>query len=339
LKECCRTAAAAFGWSEFRSGLKPRRDGARALGYGMAAACYPVYRNTTEASVSLWRDGSASIRCGTQDVGAGTYTVLAQLVADMLGIPLHRVRVELGDTSLPEGPPSAGAMATASFVPAVETAAQRVRERLFASASKDIDSPVRGADPARLSIRDGNIVDAESGRSEPLAQQLARLAEDIEHSARTAPDAKPAYSGYSHGAIFAEVSVDPTLGEVRVRRISAAYASGRILNPRLVRGQYIGGLIAGIGMTLHEAVSTDRNLGCVVNDNLCDYLLPVHADIPEFDIHLVQQTDPHLAHGVKGVGMIGAVGVSAAIANAVYDACGRRVRELPIRLEQTLGYA
>jgi xanthine dehydrogenase YagR molybdenum-binding subunit len=185
-------------------------------------------------------------------------------------------------------------------------------------------------------LRGGTIVDAQSGCSDSLAEQLARLREDIEDFARTAPEAKPAYSGYSHGAIFAEVSVDLTLGEVRVCGISAAYASGRILNPRFVRGQYIGGLIAGIGMTLHESVTTDKNLGRIVNDNLSDYLLPVHADIPEFDVHLVQQSDPYLGHGVKGVGMIGAVGVSSAIANAVYDACGRRIRELPIRLEHIL---
>jgi xanthine dehydrogenase YagR molybdenum-binding subunit len=336
LRECCRIAANAFGWSDCLSGLKPRWDGVRALGYGMAAACYPVYRNIAEASVQLRRDGSASVRCGTQDVGAGTYTVLAQLVANGLGIPLDRVSVELGDTWLPEGPPSSGARATASFAPAVETAALRVSRRLLALASEDVDSPHHGADAARLSLRCGTIVDAESGRSDSLAKQLARLREDIEDSARTAPEAKPPYSAYSHGAIFAEVSVDLTLGEVRVRRISAAYASGRILNPRFVRGQYIGGLIAGIGMTLHESVTTDKNLGRIVNDNLSDYLLPVHADIPEFDVYLVQQRDPHLGHGVKGVGMIGAVGISSAIANAVYDACGCRVRELPIRLEHIL---
>ena len=336
LRECCRVAADAFGWNDYLSGLKPRRDGVRVLGYGMAAACYPVYRNIAEASVQLRRDGSASIRCGTQDVGAGTYTVLAQLVANVLGIPLDRVTVELGDTSLPEGPPSAGAMSTASFVPAVETAALRVRQRLLSLACEDAASPHQGTHVARLSLRDGTIHDAQSGRSESLAEQVARLPKDIEDFARTAPEAKPAYSGYSHGAIFAQVSVDRTLGEVRVRRISAAFASGRILNPRFVRGQYIGGLIGGIGMTLHEAVTTDKNLGRIVNDNLSDYLLPVHADIPEFDIHLVQQNDPYLGHGVKGVGMIGAVGISAAIANAVYDASGCRVRELPIRLEHIL---
>jgi xanthine dehydrogenase YagR molybdenum-binding subunit len=337
LPECYGVGAAAFGWDRRVAAVGATREKHLLIGSGMASACYPVYRMASEAAVRMSADGSLTVRCGTQDVGAGTYTVLAQLVADILGVPLRLVSVALGDTALPEGPVSGGAMATASFTPSVEAAARLLRERVVSLATNDPRSALFGVPAADLSLHDGLIEHAGSGHRETLSELVTRNSPNgLEECARTAPDEKPRHSGYSHGAVFAEVSVDPDLGEVRVRRITAAYASGRLLNPRLVRSQYIGGLIGGIGMALHEATLTDEPVGQVVNDNLSDYLIPVHADLPHFDIHYIPQDDAHLGGGIKGVGMIGTVGTAAAIANAVYHACGRRVRSLPIRLEHIL---
>jgi xanthine dehydrogenase YagR molybdenum-binding subunit len=337
LRECYSVGAQSFGWDR-----RPREPGAlRAgryrLGWGMASACYPVYRMASEAAVRIGGDGSVQVRCGTQDMGSGTYTVLGQLAAASLGVPLSRVTVELGDTDLPEGPYSGGSIATASFTPAVEEAVRDLRRRLIELAIGDPQSPMHGLAADRVAIQDGYLTTQAGNLSEPLADLLARTAPDgLEASASAAPDQAPKFSSYGYGAVFAEVRVDPELGEVRVTRLTAAYAAGRILNPLLARSQFVGGLVWGIGMALHETTVMDEQLGRIVNDNLADYLIPVHADMPRFDVHLLEEHDPHLAGGIKGIGMLGAVGTAGAIANAVFHATGRRMRDLPIRLEHCL---
>jgi xanthine dehydrogenase YagR molybdenum-binding subunit len=299
------------------------------------------------------------VRCGTQDLGTGTATILAQLAAGALGVPLGAVTVEIGDTELPEGPYSGGAHVTASVTPAVEQAARLLRRQLIERAVADPASPLFGLAPDQLAIREarspgvgpptglpagrrsspvgsiaGGMVTG-AGRSEPLAALVARTG-GLACTAQAAPDPEPRTSSYAHGAVFVEVAVDPELGEVRVRRICAAYACGRILNPLLARSQLVGGLVLGIGMALHEMAVTDARSGRVVNTNLADYAIAGHADMPRFEVALVDDHDPHLAGGIKGVGMIGTVGVAAAIANAVFHATGRRIRDLPIRLESFL---
>jgi xanthine dehydrogenase YagR molybdenum-binding subunit len=338
LRECYRVAAASFGWKKRPTPTGALRDGNWRLGWGMASACYPVYRMTSEASVRVERSGAVLVRCATQDIGTGTYTVLAQLAAAALGVPLDRVSVEIGDSTLPEGPYSGGSMATASFTPAVEEAARMLRRRLLALATTDPDSPLNEIAIDRLTIEAGRVKSRNGNQSETIAELVARTApEGLEALARTAPEERPRHSSYGYGAVFAEVRVDSELGEVRVSRITAAYAAGRILNPMLARGQYIGGLVGGIGLALHEATIVDERLGRIVNGNLADYLIPVHADMPRFDIHLVDEDDPHLGGGIKGIGMLGIVGTAAAIANAAFHATGRRIRDLPIRLESFLG--
>jgi xanthine dehydrogenase YagR molybdenum-binding subunit len=335
LRECYRVAARSFGWEKRPREIATLRDGRHRIGWGMASACYPVYRMASDAVVRIAPDGSVVVRCGTQDMGTGTYTVLAQLAAAILGVPLGRVAVELGDTTLPEGPYSGGSIATASFTPAVEDASRQLCRRLAELAVGDPDSPLHGLAADRITIDDGYL--RSENRSEALADLVARAApEGIEAVARAAPEDKPRHSSYSYGAVFAEVRVDSELGEVRVMRLTACYAAGRILNPLLARSQFIGGLVGGIGMALHEDTVMDERLGGVVNDNFADYLIPVHADMPRFDIHLVDEDDPHLGGGIKGIGMLGTVGTAAAIANAVFHATGRRIRELPIRLEHFL---
>ena len=334
LEACYRVAADAFGWHARPRQIGSLRVGRVRLGWGMAAACYPVYRMASHAEVAVDPDRGVTVRCGTQDLGTGTTTILAQLAAGTLGVPLDRVAAEIGDTDLPEGPYSGGAHVSASVTPAVERAARALRDRLIARAVADPASPLRGLAPGRVAIADGVMTGA--GRSEPLMALVARTG-GLACTAHAAPEPRPRFSSYAHGAIFVEVGVDPELGEVRARRISAAYACGRILNPLLARSQLVGGLTLGIGMALHEAAITDDRSGRIVNSNLADYAIAVHADMPRFEIALVDDHDPHLDGGVKGIGMIGTVGVAAAIANAVFHATGRRIRELPIRPEAFLG--
>jgi xanthine dehydrogenase YagR molybdenum-binding subunit len=298
LLECYRIGADAFGWQHRPSKPGTLRYGRYRIGWGMASAAYPVHRMAAEVGIRIDRNGKVLVRCGAQDMGTGTYTVLAQLAAQRLGVPLRDVTVELGDTVLPEGPYSGAALATTSFTPAAEDAARQLRERL---------------------------------------DELGHVPPDgLEAIARAAPEKEARYSSCAFGAVFVEVCVDSDLGEVRVRRITAAYAAGRILNARLARSQYVGGLVMGIGNALHEETVMDERLGRIVGDNLADYLLPVHADMPKFDIHIVPEQDPHLGGGVKGIGMLGAIGTGAAIANAVFHATGKRIRKLPMRLEDCL---
>jgi xanthine dehydrogenase YagR molybdenum-binding subunit len=301
LQKCYRVAADAFGWAT--RPIEPRglRKGRHLRGWGMASAYYPTYQTDAHASVTIECDGTVVARCGTQDVGTGTYTVIAQIVSATLNVPLNRIRVEIGDTALPEGPPAFGSMSAASFTPAVIRATQSLRALLASRGDRPLDAALEASGSA--------------GRS----------------------SAADPYSSNAYGAVFVEIEVDESLGSVRVTRVSAAYAAGQILNAHTARSQYIGGLVFGIGMALHEETRVDAALGRVVNRNLADYLVPVHADIPDIDVHLVEETDEHLdTGGVKGIGMIGTVGTAAAIANAVFHATGRRIRDLPIRIEHLI---
>jgi len=336
LLECYTVAAQSFGWHAGPSETGRLREGRLRIGLGMATAAYPSYRSASEASVRLRQDGRVEVRCGTQDLGTGSLTVLAQLAASILAVPPHQVDVLIGDTLLPAGPSSGGAIATASFTPAAEAAAWSLRKKLLDQAAAHPASPLYGLEPSNLKMSDGAIRRIGGTAEEPLERLASRLGpEGMEATASVSPSADDAFSRFGHGAVFAEVAVDPELGEVRVRRLTAAYACGRILNPLLARSQYLGGLVCGIGMALHEEAHMDLRHGRIPGDNLGDYLIPVHADMPSFDIHLVQ--GPKSEPGpVQGIGMIGAVGTAAAIANAVFHATGRRVRELPLTLERVM---
>jgi xanthine dehydrogenase YagR molybdenum-binding subunit len=273
-------------------------------------------------------------------MGSGTYTALGQIAAEALGIPMERVTVELGDTLLPDGPFSGGSQVTASIFPAVEAATSKLRAALASIAVADPASPLGGKPVEDLEFRGEMIRSRSSNAGERLIDVLARTAADgleAEGESPATDHQKLAATGMGYGAIFVEIGVDAELGEIRVRRVCGAFAAGRILNPLLARSQYIGGLVGGIGMALHEQTVTDRATGCIIGKSLTDYLIPVHADMPEFDIAMIEEADPHLPGGVKGIGMLGTAGIQAAIANAVYDAIGVRVRNLPIRIEDCLG--
>jgi xanthine dehydrogenase YagR molybdenum-binding subunit len=339
LRECYRVASEGFGWST-RS-IEPRtlRDGKALRGWGMASAYYPTYQVPAEAAVTLHADGTVIARCGTQDIGTGTYTVTAQLVAEALNIPVAHVAVELGDTQLPEGPPSFGSMGASSFTPAVLQATESLRARLASRAASLPSSPLYGAIPGMLTVTGERVANADGSVSVPVTDLVAREPGGVIGATGKTFKSEHAdsYSSNAYGAVFVEVTVDEMLGRVRVSRVTAAYAAGRILNARTARSQYIGGLVFGIGMALHEETRFDPNLGRIVNGNLSDYLVPVHADVPDIEVRFVEEMDEHLGNGgVKGIGMLGTVGTAAAIANAVFHATGRRVRHLPIRLEDFL---
>lgn len=336
LLECYRVGAERFAWSQ-RPAQGVATEGRWRIGWGMASTLYPAIRQACRVRVELAADASLCIQCGTQDMGSGTYTALGQMAASALGVPVSQVTVELGDTLLPEGPFSGGSQVTASLAPATEMAMARLRATLANMAVADERSPLSGQRIEELEIQDGMIRSRTGNVGELLTEVLARgPAEGLEAEGESAATQHQslAASSMGYGAVFVEVGVDAQLGEIRVRRVCGAFAAGHILNPLLAKSQYVGGLIGGIGMALHERTATDRASGHIVGDSFADYLIPVHADIPEFDIAMIDEDDPHLPGGVKGIGMLGTAGIQAAIANAVYHATGKRVRRLPIRIEE-----
>ena len=338
LLECYRVGAERFGWSQ-RPKQGATTDGRWLVGWGMASTLYPAIRQACKVRVELAVDASLRVQCGTQDMGSGTYTALGQMAASALGIPPSQVTVELGDTLLPEGPFSGGSQVTASLAPATELAMTRLRSTLANMAVTDERSPLSGQRVEELEFQDGTIRSRTGNVGELLTDVLARgAAEGLEAEGESAATQHQSLtvSSMGYGAVFVEVGVDAQLGEIRVRRVCGAFAAGHILNPLLAKSQYVGGLIGGIGMALHERTTTDLASGHIVGDSLADYLIPVHADIPEFDIAMIEEEDSHLPGGVKGIGMLGTAGIQAAIANAVYHATGKRVRTLPIRIENII---
>jgi xanthine dehydrogenase YagR molybdenum-binding subunit len=338
LLECYRVGAERFGWSQ-RPAQGVATDGRWRIGWGMASTLYPAIRQACRVRVKLATDASLCVQCGTQDMGSGTYTALGQMAASALDVPLSQMTVELGDTLLPEGPFSGGSQVTASLAPATEMAMARLRATLMNMAVTDERSPLSGQRLEELEIQDGMIRSRTGNAGELLTDVLARgPTEGLEAEGESAATQHQslAASSMGYGAVFVEVGVDAQLGEIRVRRVCGAFAAGHILNPLLAKSQYVGGLIGGIGMALHERTATDLASGHIVGESFADYLIPVHADIPEFDIAMIEEEDPHLPGGVKGIGMLGTAGMQAAIANAVYHATGKRVRTLPIRIENII---
>jgi xanthine dehydrogenase YagR molybdenum-binding subunit len=340
LGECYRIGAERFGWARRDPRPLAMRDGNTLVGMGMACATYPVNRSAARASARILPDGSAVVQSGTQDLGTGTYTVMTQVAADALGLPVDKVRFELGDTALPPAPVSGGSQTVASVAPAVQAAAEAVADKLVALAIADRRSPLAGAARDDVSMENGWLfLHSAPERREPYAAVVARNGgRAVEASADARPEGeKEAYSMHSFGAVFAEVHVDADLGEIRVPRIVAAYGVGQLLNEKTGRSQLMGGVVWGVSMALMEQSEYDLRYGRVVNANLAEYLVPVNADIGAIDIVVVPEKDMHVNPlGAKGIGEIGIIGVAAAIANAVYHATGKRVRDLPITLDKLL---
>lgn len=312
LLECYRAGAAKFGWAKRDPKPRSMRAGDELVGWGMASVTYPAKQRPASARARMRADGTLLLQAGTQEIGTGTYTIMTQIAADTLDMPMDKIVFELGDTILPETPLSAGSLTAASTGSAVKDACDQLRVALEQLREK------AGESYATIVQR--------SGKSEIVAEVTTQLTK-----------AHEAHSCNSFGANFAEVRVDPVLGTIRVARIVAAYAAGTILNPKTARSQYIGGAIWGIGFALLEKSVRDPRTGRIVTRDLADYHVPVHADMPTFDIIQVPEKDPNMNElGVKGIGEIGMSGIAAAIANAVFHATGKRIRELPITIDKVL---
>jgi len=309
----------------------------------MAGCAWIAARFEAEASVELRDDGTARVACATQDIGTGTYTILAQLTAQKTGVPLDKIEVALGDTSLPPGPISGGSMATSSVIPAVWAAADNAMASLLKIATSTPGTPFERRKPADLAFEDGKVfLKADgSGSGVPFADLLRRAnlrqTTGSGKSEATFGDPKPKFSMHSYGCHFVEVTWQPEIARIRVSRVVSVIDAGRILNPLAGRNQVEGAVVMGIGMALFEHTHYDPQNGAPINSNLADYVVAVNADAPPIEVHFLDFPDKELNElGARGIGEIGLAGVAAAITAAVHHATGVRVRELPVRIEDLL---
>jgi xanthine dehydrogenase YagR molybdenum-binding subunit len=337
LRECYRQAADAFGWAKRNAEPRSMRDGSELVGWGMASGIWEALQMKTSARIVLTANGHAEVACATSDIGTGTYTIMAQVAADMLGLPIDNVSIKLGDSTLPSSPVEGGSWMAASVSHAIKNAADAVRKELLALAKKMPDSPLKGAKLDEVMLADGRVVskqDASRAVSIADAMRFGKL-DRIEQEKSTSFKTLASYACNAHSAVFAEVKVDEQLGVIRVTRVVSAVAAGRILNTKTAHNQIMGSMIWGIGMALHEETLLDHNFGRIMNANYGEYHVPVNADVHDIKVIFVDEPDDIINPlGIKGVGEIGLVGVAAAIANAVYHATGKRVRDLPITLDK-----
>lgn len=315
LMQCYDLAAARFGWSRRTPQPRAMRDGRLLIGMGCASASYPAFHAPSNARVRLLADGTAQVEAAASDMGPGTYTSMTQVAAETLGLPPERVQFRLGRSDYPVTPSHGGSWTMASVGSAIRAACIAAREE---AAKRAAAAGLPGASFAEVAAREGRPIETEVS---------TRRDQSVESS----------YSMHSFGAVFAEVAIDPDVGTIRVRRAVGAYGIGRVVNPKLARSQCVGGIVGGIGMALMERTALDGRDGRPVNAHMADYLVPVNLDIPAIEVLFVDEVDPHVNPlGVKGIGEIALVGMAPAVANAVYHATGKRVRSLPIRIEDVL---
>jgi xanthine dehydrogenase YagR molybdenum-binding subunit len=357
LMMCFDQAAARFGWNKRTSTPGSMSEGDWLVGFGCATACYPANQGPAAVRITLAADGYATAALAGHEIGTGAYTTVAITVAHFLGLKVEHVSVSMGDSDLPPIMIAGGSNNAASTTAVVAKACEDMRQRLAVAAVISAESAFYDADPDLLRLVDGQLVGA-NGKAETLPVALARLGHRLEAYAENVPPGLPStamadmtkgkpamLSGagrkdattYAFGAHFVEVRVHSRTREVRVARIVSAFAAGTIINAKTAHSQFMGGAIWGISSALHEATELDLATARYVNNNLADYLIPVNADIPSLEIIMVPEEDSTVnALGVKGIGEVGIVGMNAAIANAVFHATGKRVRDLPVRLEKLL---
>ncbi len=343
LRECYTQGAARFGWSKRPLVPRQTRDDAGLLvGWGVGTATFPALMFQAEARAAIRGDGSGVMEIGAHDMGQGAWTALAQIAADGLG--LEEVEFRSGTSDLPDAGIAGGSAHTATAGMAIHNAGAAVIAKLAGLATGDERSPLFGAGNAGVTARNGRLFrrDDES-RSESYADILGRAGlSEIDARGKGAPDpvAQSAYAMHAHGAVFAEVKVDPDLGQIRVTRLVGAFAAGRVINPRMVRSQIYGGMIWGVSFALHEQAISDHRSGRIINANLAEYHVPVNADVPSLEALMIEEHDPHVnALGIKGVGEIGVTGSAGAVANAVWHATGVRLRRFPIRIDDLVSPA
>lgn len=338
LRDCYRIGAEKFGWSKRSAEPRSMHDGELLVGWGVGTASFPGNRSGASARITLQPDGRILVQCGTHDMGTGSYTVFSQVAADAVGVPIDRIDFELGDSKLPAAPMSAGSNTAATVSQAVIDAARALRKQLAETAIALAKSPFSGANADALKIVDGHVI-GEGGAKMPLAELASAAGKPISADATARPSRENfgKYAFNSFGAHFCEVKVDEWLGRVRVTRFLSVIDIGRVLNRKTAHSQIVGGVVMGIGMALTEATVLDPRNGYPVNDSFADYAIPVHADIRDLDCIFIDKPDPHINElGCRGVGEIGITGVAAAVANAVFHATGKRVRDLPITPEKLL---
>jgi xanthine dehydrogenase YagR molybdenum-binding subunit len=339
LRQCYAQGAERFGWS--KRPLEPRkmRDEAGLLvGWGIGTATFPALMFAAEARAVVRSNGSGLMEIGAHDMGQGAWTALAQIAADGLGLDIDQVEFKSGTSDLPDAGIAGGSAHTATAGMAIHDAGAAVIAKLADLATGDERSPLFGASNAGVVARDGRLFRRDDEmRSESYADILGRAGLtqiDARGKGAADPAAQSIYAMHAHGAVFAEVKVDPDLGQIRVTRLVGAFAAGRIINPRLVRSQIFGGMIWGVSFALREQAVVDRRSGRTLNADLAEYHVPVNADVPSLETLMIDEYDPHVnALGIKGVGEIGVTGSAGAIANAVWHATGIRVRRFPIRID------
>ena len=358
LKECYQVGAEKIGWKQRTPEVGSMRRNGKIIGMGVGAASWSAARIPCTASFEFCPNGRVCVRCATQDIGTGTYTLFAQVAHAKTGVPLDRIDVFLGDSSLPDGPTSGGSMVTSAILPAATAAVSQAVTRLLNIAAQTPGSPFHGAHPDTLTIADGRVVSKEqqpqavgvamrsgadlTGNGLPFEEvlKLANLS-GITATGHTFPsfeDPKAQkYSLHSYGAHFAEVEWEPEIAHLRVSRIFSIFDCGRIINTKAGTNQILGAAVMGVGMSLFEETHYDKHFGQPINGNFADYLVPTCADLPDLDVTFLDYPDLIVnEYGARGIGEIGMAGVAPAIASAVYHATGIRVRELPIRIEDLL---
>ena len=335
LRECYEQGAERFGWARRPPEPRSMRDGHQLVGWGMATGVWFALQGAATARARLEEDGRLVVSSSTADIGTGTYTVMAQIAAETLGLPLDRVEFRLGDSSLPEAPLEGGSATVSSVGSAVYRACLALREKIVEVLGHREDAGLSDVDPAEAIFACGRVR-LKNGTAYDLTESVDGGPLDVEVRAGPGENRRK-HAHNTHAAVFVEVQVDEDLGVVWVRRVVSAVAAGRIINPRTAANQITGGVVWGIGMALQEETRTDHSLGRHMNHSLAEYHFPVNADVGEIDVLFVEEEDTEVNDlGVKGVGEVGVVGVAAAIANAIYHATGKRVRDLPITPDKLL---
>jgi xanthine dehydrogenase YagR molybdenum-binding subunit len=342
LKECYQLAGDKFGWAKRDPKPQSMRDGKYLIGWGMATATYPGMRSPGAAKVRILQDGSAQVSSATQDMGGGTYTTMTQVVADVTGIPVDKIRPELGDSRMPPAPVSGGSMTTASVLPAVQQAAKEALKKIVQAAIADEKSPLHGKKEDEVEAGNGRVYlkgsAPESGMTYTQVLSAKNQAAVEGESFMQPGKEREQYAFQSWGAQFIEVKVDAEIAKVTVSRVVSAFDIGKVINRKTAESQAYSGIIMGTGMALMEHTVYDNRDGGIINSNLADYAVPVNADIHSIDVHFIDKPDPYIDPfiGARGVGEITATGVAPAIANAIYHATGKRIRELPITPDKIL---
>ena len=346
LLECLQLGAEKFDWSKRTPEVGSMKRDGLTLGWGMATAAWVAARFAAEANIQLRDDGTTRIACGTQDIGTGTYTILAQLAAEKAGVTLDKVEVALGDTSLPEGPVSGGSMATASVIPAVLAAADDAIKSLLTVATTTPGSPFEKRKNDELAFESGRVFVKANGPASgvPFADLLRRA--DLRFVTGSGKSnatfgeekkEKPKFSTHSYGCHFVEVTWQAEIARLRVNRVVSVMDAGRIINPLTGRNQIEGAVVMGIGMALFEHTAYDPQNGAPINSNVADYIMAVNADVPKLEVHFLDYPDKEINPlGARGIGEIGLAGIAAAITAATHHATGVRIRELPITIDKLI---